>query len=102
MVRRESLNTTPIFEFASDTARLGFRINEFALRIVENDELAGFINKIGNKLCKEGTVNDFERAVLTQVFENTKVVEKTAPEKKEIKESIGLDAFFDKYTMNFF
>jgi hypothetical protein len=102
MVRRESLNTTPIFEFASDTARLGFRINEFALRIVENDELAGFINKIGNKLCKEGTVNDFERAVLTQVFENTKVVEKSTIEKKEIKESIGLEAFFDKYTMNFF
>jgi len=101
-VRRESINTTPMFEFASENARLGFKINEFALRIMENDELAGFINKIGNKICKEGTVNDFERAVLTQVFENIKVEEKATEVKKEIKESVGLTAFFDKYTMNFF
>ena len=101
MVRRESINTTPMFEFASENARLGFKINEFALRIMENDELAGFVNKIGNKICKEGTVNDFERAVLTQVFENTKVAEKATNEVKEIKESVGLSAFFDKYIPNF-
>jgi hypothetical protein len=101
LVRRESINTTPMFEFASENARLGFKINEFALRIMENDELAGFVNKIGNKICKEGTVNDFERAVLTQVFENTKVAEKSTEETKEIKESVGLSAFFDKYIPNF-
>jgi hypothetical protein len=101
MVRRESLNTTPMFEFASDNARLGFKLNEFALRIMENDELSGFINKIGTKLCKEGAVNEFERAVLRQVFENAKVEEKSAVAKKDIKESADLVAHFDKYMHNF-
>ena len=102
LVRRESINTTPMFEFASENARLGFKINELALRIVENEELAGFINKIGTKVCKEGVVNDFERAILAQVFENIKVAEKSTEKKKEIKESIDLTAYFDKFTSNFY
>jgi len=102
VVRREAINTTPMFEFASENARLGFKINELALRIVENDELAGFVNKIGTKLCKEGQVNDFERAVLTQVLENIKVADKSDTPKQDIKESVELDAYFDKYVMNFF
>ena len=91
-----------MFEFASENARLGFKINELALRIVENEELAGFINKIGTKVCKEGVVNDFERAILAQVFENIKVAEKSTEKKKEIKESIDLTAYFDKFTSNFY
>jgi hypothetical protein len=90
-----------MFEFASENARLGFKLNEFALRIMENDELAGFVNKVGTKLCKEGAVNDFERAVLVQVLENAKVEEKTVA-KKNIKESDDLSAYFDKYTLNFY
>jgi len=101
-LRRESLNTTPMFEFASENARLGFKLNELALRIVENEELAGFINKIGTKLCKEGVVNDFEKAILSQVLENVKVEEKSKEGKKEIKESSALSAYFDKYTLNFY
>lgn len=103
LVRRESINTTPMFEFASENARLGFKLSELALRIVENDELAGFVNKIGSKLCKEGRVNDFEKAVLSQVLENVKVVENTMTvQKKDIKESMDIDAYFDKYTLNFY
>jgi hypothetical protein len=101
MVRTGAVNSTPIFEFSSENARLGFMINELALRIVENDELAGFINKIGTKLCKEGVVNDFEKAVMSQVFENTKVVGET-PAKEDIKEAEDLDAYFDRFTMNFY
>lgn len=101
LIRRESINTTPMFEFASENARLGFKINELALRIVENDELAGFVNKVGTKLCKEGIVNDFERAILTQVLENVKVEEKST-KKKDIKESVDLTTFFDKYILNFY
>lgn len=101
VLRRETMSAVPMFEFASEHARLGYRINELALRITENDELAGFINKIGTKLCKEGTVNDFERAVLTQVLENVEI-EKEKAEKKEITESTDIDAFFDRYTLNFF
>ncbi len=101
LLRGEAINTTPMFEFAGENARLGFKLNELALRIIENEELAGFVNKIGNKLCKEGTVNDFEKAVLTQVLENVKIsVSKGIGE--EIKESTDIDSFFDKYTMNFF
>jgi hypothetical protein len=102
LLRRESLNTTPMFEFASENARLGFKLNELALRIVENEELAGFINKIGTKICKEGIVNDFERAILAQVFENVKVEEKSAGTRKEIKESVDLTTYFDKFTSNFY
>lgn len=102
VLRREAINTTPMFEFASDNARLGFKLSELSLRIVENDELAGFINKIGTKLCKEGAVNDFERAVLTQVFENLRLEDKVVESRKDIKEALDLDAYFDKYTMNFF
>jgi hypothetical protein len=102
MVRREAINTTPMFEFSSENSRLGFKINELALRIIENEELAGFVNKIGSKLCKEGQVNDFEKAVLGQVFENIKVAEKSNAPRQEIKESVDLDTYYDKYVMNFF
>ena len=101
IIRREALNTTPMFEFASENARLGFKLNEFALRIMENDELSGFVNKIGTKLCKEGMVNDFERAVLRQVLENAKVEEKAKEGRKDIKESLDLAAYFDRFDYNF-
>lgn len=101
MLRREAISTTPMFEFAGENARLGFKISELALRVMENDELAGFINKIGTKLCKEGTVNDFEKAVLTQVFENLKVEETSTKAKTEIKESMDLEAFYNRFDYNF-
>lgn len=102
MLRRESINTTPMFEFASENARLGFKLNELALRIMENDELSGFVNKIGTKLCKEGSVDDFERAVLKQILENAKVVDVKSQSMKEIKESTDLSNYFDKYNTNFY
>jgi hypothetical protein len=101
MVRREAISTTPMFEFAGENARLGFKINELALRVMENDELAGFINKIGTKLCKEGTVNNFEKAVLTQVFENLKIEEALPKSKTEIKESMDLETFYNRFDYNF-
>lgn len=101
MVRREAISTTPMFEFAGENARLGFKINELALRVIENDELAGFINKIGTKLCKEGTVNNFEKAVLTQVFENLKIEEALPKSKTEIKESMDLETFYNRFDYNF-
>lgn len=102
MLRRESINTTPMFEFASEHARLGFKLNELSLRMVENEELASFVNKIGTKLCKEGVVNDFERAVLTQVLENVAVEKSSATIKTNIKESTDLVAFYDKFVLNFY
>lgn len=100
-LRREAISSVPMMEFASDNARLGFKLNELALRIVENDELAGFINKIGTKMCKEGAVNDFEKAILAQVFENMQVEEQKEYTRKEIKESVELELFFDKFDYTF-
>lgn len=100
MLRRGSINTTPMFEFASENARLGFKLNELALRILENEELAGFVNKIGIKLCKEGVVNDFEKAVLKQVLENFQIAETQV--RKEIKESSDLSAYYDRFDRNFY
>lgn len=102
LLRRDAISTTPMFEFASENAEMGFKINELALRIVENDELAGFVNKIGTKLCKEGVVNEFERAVLRQVLENAEIAKTVGSKKQEIKESAQLSSFFDKYDYNFF
>lgn len=102
ILRREVINTIPMFEFASENARLGFKINELALRILENDELAGFINKIGTKICKEGLVNDFEKAILNQIFENITVEEKSNITKTEIKESKELVLFYNKFISNFY
>lgn len=108
-VRREAINTTPIFEFASESARLGYKISELSLRILENEELAGFVGKIGNKLVKEGQINDFEKAVLGQIFENIELVEGRCDissdeedKKKEIKESLDIETYFDKYVYKFF
>ena len=100
-ITAKQINTTPMFEFASEQSRIGFLLNQFALRIVENEELAGFVNKVGSKLVKEGAVNDFERAVISQVLENLQIVEKQST-KTEIKESVDLDNFFDKYMRNFY
>lgn len=102
VLRSEAINTTPMFEFVSENARLGFKLSELALRITENEELANFVNKVGTKLCKEGIVNDFERAVITQVLENAQVEQKATSVPKEIKESTDLSAFFDKYILNFY
>jgi hypothetical protein len=54
VLRREAINTTPMFEFASDHARLGFKLSELALRIVENEELSAFVGKVGSKLSRDG------------------------------------------------
>jgi hypothetical protein len=99
-IRKESINTVPMFEFASACAAFGYRLNELALRIVENDELAGFINKVGNKLCKEGKLNDFEKAIVNRVFENVTIVN-LEEQTKEIKESVILSRFYDKYNYTF-
>ena len=102
LLKHDSISA-PMLEFASEHAKLGFNINQLAMRILENDELAGFINKIGSKLCKEGTVNEFEKAVLSQVLENAKVVQAadTNPGTVSIKESADLENFFNSFDYNF-
>lgn len=99
-LHNEKVNSTPIFEFASENAKLGFKINELSLRIVENEELAKFVNDIGVKICKEGNINDFEKVVLSNVLENI-VIDKTSAKKQCMTESIDFEAFFNRFDYNF-
>lgn len=96
---RSEVISSPIFEFASTNAQLGFKIGEFALRIMENEELSKFVSNIGTKLCKEGTLNSFECEVMKQIFENSKVEKKSAV--KELNESFDLSAYFDRFDYKF-
>jgi len=100
-LRSEAINTTPMFEFKSKNSQIGFRLNELALRIVENTELAEFISKIGNKLVKEGTINDFEKAIVKSVFENSEII-KDPTLTNLIKESMDLECYFDRFDFKFF
>lgn len=102
IIKRESINNVPMFEFASENAKLGYKLSELALRIVENDELSDFVSKIGTKLCKEGTINDFEKAVISQLLENIQVEDKNKSIGSELKESVEIESFFDKYIYKFF
>jgi hypothetical protein len=96
-LRRIKNVNAPILEFSSDNARIGYKLNEFALRIIENQELSEFINKISSKLCKESILNEFEKVILGRVFENAKFETLTKTEK--VDES--LEIFFDKYNTSF-
>ena len=96
LLKRGTIDSAPVFEFASNHARLGYKLNELALRIVENQELSEFITKIGSRVSKEGKINAFERAVLNQVFENA-TFEKAKSASAPIKESQEIEYFFNKY-----
>jgi hypothetical protein len=98
-VKSEKIDSTPIMEFASENAQLGYKISEFALRIVENEELSNFVSRVGNKISKEGKINTFERTIISQVLENTCV--KKAQEHKTMNECQDLEAFFDKFDYKF-
>lgn len=94
---RKEINNTPVLEFTSEHAKLGFKLSELSLRILENDELAGFINKIGTKICKEGKLNAFEHAIVSRVLENSRLEKQKDLNKTEIKESVYIENFFNRY-----
>jgi hypothetical protein len=95
-IKKDAASPVPMFEFSSETAKIGYKLTELSMRIIENQELSEFIGKIGNKFTKESKINDFERAVLEQVFENIQIKLNYSP-KTNIKESAQLEKFFTKY-----
>jgi hypothetical protein len=100
-IKHDIVSPVPMFEFSSETAKIGYKLTELSMRILENQELAEFINKIGTKFTKESKINDFERAVLEQVFENIQI--KTNKETKtSINESIEFEKYFTKFDNLFF
>jgi len=95
-IKSDSISPVPMFEFSSETAKIGYKLTELSMRIVENQELAEFIGKIGNKFTKESKINDFERAVLEQVFENIQI-KAFSSSRAEIKESVEIEKYFTKF-----
>lgn len=65
--------STPILEFTSDNAKLGYKINKLASRILENEELAKFVSSVGYKVTKNTPINCFEKSIVLQVLENAKI-----------------------------
>jgi hypothetical protein len=102
-IKKEPLAATAILEFSSENAKLGYKIGELSARILENQELANFVSKIGNKLCREGIINDFEKVVMSQLLENIQIANDSGiiNKKRDIKESTDLEHYFDKYDYKF-
>lgn len=98
-VNPEKIDSAMILEFTSENARLGYKISELGLRILENEELSKFVSKVGNKISKEGKINTFERAIISQVIENSCV--RQGQKKKTMNECQDLEAFFDKFDFKF-
>jgi hypothetical protein len=84
-----------IFEFANDEAKLGHKISDLSSRIIENSELASYVGKVGQKLCKEGKISAFEQEIVASVLNNLRP--QPIAERKSIQESTDYEAFFDKY-----
>lgn len=97
-VREETIDTSPLLEFTSENAKLGYKINQISTRIVENDELAGFVGKVGNKVSKNVELNEFEKVIVSKVLENLVLESKKEKKQpKDIKESLEIESFFDRY-----
>lgn len=93
---------TPVFEFTSENASLGFKINELALKIVENEELSEFIKKVGNKISKNSEINSFEKAIMETVFKNLTIEGNKKQKSNELKESMDLVTFFERFDTRFY
>lgn len=100
-IRKENINLTPVLEFTSENAKLGYKISELSAKILENSELSEFVGKVGSKISRNSEINAFERAILEQVFQNLKVVEDAPKKVSEICESVELEKFFDKFDYRF-
>lgn len=92
----------PVLEFSSENASLGYKINELALKIVENEELSEFIKKIGGKISKSSEINNFEKAIMETVFKNIIFENKNKEKTKELKESQELNTYFDRFDTSFY
>jgi len=89
-----------ILEFANEQARFGHNLSEISSRILENTELASYVNSAGRKLSRGGELSVFERNVVSSVLENLcpQVITESPA---EIQESQQYEQFYDKYTYLF-
>lgn len=100
-VRNDVIDSTPVFEFASEHSRLAYKLNELALRITGNPELSEFVSSVGNKLYKNQEIDAFESAIVSQVLENAVINKLDTGSRQEIKESADLELFFEQFDLKF-
>ena len=96
----KGFNLDSILEFASETARIGYNLSEMASLIVENPELAQYVDKIGKKLCQEQKLNAFESDIMRKVLSNAQIVPLSEEEKKSTELDV-FESFFNKYDVVF-
>lgn len=96
----QSFSIDAILEFANESARVGHKLSEISGRIIENAELATFVSKVGQKLCKEGTINAFEQDVMNNVLSNLQI-QQVQESNETISESKVFESYFDKYSYMF-
>jgi hypothetical protein len=93
---------TQVLEFNSENASLGYKLCELANKILEKKELADFVKTVGAKVGKGSELNNFEKAIMESVFNNISVVYDKPLTKNDLKESVDLEKFFDKFDNLFF
>lgn len=95
-LRKVVSSVSPVLEFASKNAAIGYKLNELSSLIIENDELASFVKDVGSKLSKDGSFTEFERVIVDRVLENMQL-DVALPVVSELTESVMLEQFYDKY-----
>lgn len=102
-VKHETIDTSPLLEFTSEGAKLGYKISQISARILENEELAGFVGKVGHKISKDAELNEFEKVIVGKVLENLSTEVKVEEKKHTgLKESADIETFFDRYEYSIF
>lgn len=95
-----------IASFTSESAKMGHRLSELAVRVVGNNELADFLKEAAKKLHKGADLSPFERKVVRNAMSNIKVadvVKRDVPAAPtELAECTDFAKRLDRYGMTFF
>jgi hypothetical protein len=104
------VNNSPIsmeesLSFESDQARIGYKLGELAGRIMENDDLAGFISKISYKMSSGNSISAFESTIIRNVMANMTILEGSDKNDEynsgELRECIEFEADMESYDIYF-
>ena len=99
-ITASSFDTNAILEFNSPEAKLGSRLSDLAIQIIENEELATFVGKAGQSLSRTGEMSVFEKSVVANVLQNiTESPDEEIP--ITINETASFAEFYDKYNYTF-
>lgn len=95
-ITSDRISSTLMLEFSSPMAKVGHQLLEFSQRIVDNQEVATFVESVAKKLSAGKSADQFECEVVKTILENCQIV-KQQPRDQTLKESAEISSFFDKY-----